>query len=103
MSSGPGPMRVVQLYLEGVRQLVTDEIAETGTSGLRQDHPEVGVACLLALGDDLVQGAAQGSQPPSPGDRDPVRIGTAGAGSGDDQCARLVRFLTEVDRQRRAG
>jgi hypothetical protein len=98
----PRAVCLVELDLEGVRQLFPDEVAEAGPRLLGQDHAQVGVAGFLAFGDDLVQGAPQGLQAPAAVYADVAGISANTGGGGDDQGTRLVPFLTEVDRQRRA-
>ena len=53
-------MRVVELHLKRVRQLLPDLVAEASPARFGQDHPQVGIARQLAFGYHLVERPAQG-------------------------------------------
>ncbi len=95
------PVRLVELNLKGIRQLLPDQIAKAGSGRFRKDHPQVRIACVLTCCDDLVEGAAQRAEGSAANDRHRPDVGPGARAHGDDKRGWLVRLLAEVDRQRR--
>ena len=57
--TGPWPVRVIEHHLQRVGELLPDQVAKTRPARLGEHHPQVGITCLLPLGDHLVEGSAQ--------------------------------------------
>src|SRR6478735_8562178 len=61
---------LVDAYLQGVRQLVGDLLAESGSGRLAHVDPQVVVAEIVALSKNFGHGASNGAQPTAGSDRD---------------------------------